>query len=254
MTANLTIPQLDRLNMFKEITQISDDVLGIQILEGNNWNVEASVNNFLQGRSSSSSSGDSQRGRSNMGRPNSDNTMVNASNNAGASWNPLRWLFQTRPVSLNPELDTRRFLSDFDLKFGNQHPQFCDTSYQAAVAEAFQNSKFLLVYIHSPMHEDTGRFCRQVLCTQSFSAFVDGEMMMWAGQIWDAEAYSLSIQLRTTTFPFLALLVCKSDKVVQIVRRFEGFEEEAVLIEALQNSVNAQRSTLARMRAEANRR
>jgi FAS-associated factor 2 len=149
------------------------------------------------------------------------NNNANNANNNG-SWNPLRWLFQTHPVSLNPELDTRRFLADFDMKFGSQHPQFSDSSYQNAVAQAFQNSRFLLVYIHSPMHEDTSRFCRQVLCTQTFSNFVDNEMMMWAGQVWDAEAYSLSIQLRATTFPFLALLVCQSDKVVQIVRRFQG--------------------------------
>jgi hypothetical protein len=61
---NLTAAQLDRLNTFKEITQITDDALGAEILAANSWNVEASVNNFLAGRttspgssSSSSSSG-----------------------------------------------------------------------------------------------------------------------------------------------------------------------------------------------------
>lgn len=223
-TANLTPGQLDRLNTFKEITQVSDDVLSIGILESNNWSVEASVNNFMQGRSA-----DSPRNRnanSNVARVDSipsSGTVTNANNaNNNNVWNPLRWLFQARPVSLNPELDTRRFLSEFELNFGSQHPHFCDSSYQNAVAQAFQNSRFLLVYIHSPMHEDTNKFCRQVLCTQSFSTFVDNEVMMWAGQIWDPEAYSLSIQLRATTFPFLALLVCQSDKVVQIVRRFQG--------------------------------
>jgi hypothetical protein len=105
---NLTAAQLDRLNTFKEITQITDDALGAEILAANSWNVEASVNNFLAGRttspgssSSSSSSGEHQRNRNNAAVvPN--NNANNANNNG--SWNPLRWLFQTHPVSLNPEI------------------------------------------------------------------------------------------------------------------------------------------------------
>ena len=90
---------------------------------------------------------------------------------------PLRWLFQTHPIALNPEAgititisnipssssslplsspssskDTRRFIQDFESSFGSQHPSFHENGYQSAVSYAHRNSKFLLIYLHSPMH------------------------------------------------------------------------------------------------------
>ena len=88
---------------------------------------------------------------------------------------PLRWLFQTHPIALNPEAgitittsnipsssslssssssskDTRRFIQDFESSFGSQHPSFHENGYQSAVSLAHRNSKFLLIYLHSPMH------------------------------------------------------------------------------------------------------
>ena len=83
---------------------------------------------------------------------------------------PLRWLFQTHPIALNPEagntittsiilsllqlssIDTRRFIQDFESSFGSQHPSFHENGYQSAVSYAHRNSKFLLIYLHSPMH------------------------------------------------------------------------------------------------------
>ncbi len=135
---------------------------------------------------------------------------------------PLRWLFQTRPVSLNRELDTRKFLAEFDTQYGNQHPTFVEGSYQLAVQRAHQQSKFLLVYIHSPMHEDTPRFCHQVLCTQSFTQFANENFVCWSGRVWDPEAYDLSHQLRASSFPFMALLVCQSERMVQVADRSQG--------------------------------
>ena len=83
---------------------------------------------------------------------------------------PLRWLFQTHPIALNPEagntittsiilslsqlssIDTRRFIQDFESSFGSHHPSFHENGYQSAVSYAHRNSKFLLIYLHSPMH------------------------------------------------------------------------------------------------------
>jgi hypothetical protein len=149
-------------------------------------------------------------------------TRQNISNPTDLIWNPLRWLFQARPISLNPELDTRKFIAEFELKVNANHPNFVDRSYQSAVALAYRESKFLLVYIHSPMHEDTEKFCNQVLCSQNVIRFLDNNLITWAGRIWDPEAYSLSSQLRASTFPFVALLVCQSERVVHVADRFQG--------------------------------
>jgi hypothetical protein len=53
-------------------------------------------------------------------------------------------------------------------------------------------------------------------------AFADQNFIVWSGKIWDSEAYGLSMQLRTSSFPFLALLVCESERTVQIADRIQG--------------------------------
>lgn len=39
-------------------------------------------------------------------------------------------------------------------------PLFLAESYREAVQEAARQHKFLLVYLHSPLHQDTSQFCR----------------------------------------------------------------------------------------------
>ena len=265
----LSAEQQQSVQMFSEISQITDVQVALEILEENNWNVDQAVDRLMSGGGSSSSGGSnggqgsgtgssdvgmgvasaglSSRSRSSSSNSNrasagnnSNNAQVgtvntrSASNTGNRNRNqqtnptfemvlaPLRWLFQTRPVSVNRELDTRKFLAEFDTQYGNQHPTFMEGSYQTAVQRAFQQSKFLLIYIHSPMHEDTPRFCHQVMCTQSFAQFANENFVCWSGRVWDPEAYDLSHQLRASSFPFVALLVCQSERVVQIADRVQG--------------------------------
>lgn len=275
--------QREALLTFQEISQIEDISLSLQILEENGWDIDSAVDNFMSfgHRSSSSnfSSGSSAISRpsvaplvqrnnhnqaSNIGNHRNDELIANVtspnqneSNNyplLNMIINPLKWLFQTRPVSISPDNDTRKFIDEFDSTYSPQHPVFHDRSYQSAVATAFESSKFLLVYLHSPMHEDTTKFCQQTLCTQSFSAFANERMITWAGKVWDPQAYDLSSQLRASAFPFLALLVCQSDRVVQVLSRFQGHLEEPELTEKLRNVMAANTAVVTRIQAEANRR
>lgn len=258
----LTTEQQQSLQMFQEIAQISDPTVCIEILEENNWDVDQAVDRFMTGESNGGSgsaasgvvggvgvSGSTLTARSRSSSSNSNRATTGTNTNTNTGGNnprpvnnsnrarnqpsnqnpafemvlaPLRWLFQTRPVSLNRELDTRKFLAEFDTQYGNQHPTFVEGSYQLAVQRAHQQSKFLLVYIHSPMHEDTPRFCHQVLCTQSFTQFANENFVCWSGRVWDPEAYDLSHQLRASSFPFVALLVCQSERMVQIADGCQG--------------------------------
>lgn len=47
-------------------------------------------------------------------------------------------------------------------------------------------------------------------------------MIVWGGSIWNPEPYNLSLQLKVSTFPFLALLSCESERSVQILDRIQG--------------------------------
>lgn len=236
--AFLTNEQQTSLQTFQEICHLTDDELCIQILTQNTWNVDNAVNSFMSQQTDTttteSSSSNASLGSARNRNINSQNrnavqeqqqrSIVPRQNSAAFEMilTPLRWLFQTHPISLNRELDTIKFIGEFDLKYSSQHPTFIDGSYQSAVARAFQQSKFLLIYLHSPMHEDTAKFCNQVLCSERFSQFANQNVICWAGKIWDPEAYDLSSQLRASSYPFLALLLCQSDRVVQIADRVQG--------------------------------
>ena len=69
-------------------------------------------------------------------------------------------MFSSRasPLIQGPEAASR-LKAAFEDRFGTP-PQFIQNSYMQAASLARQQSKFLLVYLHSPFHQDTDKFCR----------------------------------------------------------------------------------------------
>jgi hypothetical protein len=228
--SNLTCGQLTMLQSFQTISEIEDEFLCFQILEQNTWNLDSALNQYIQKEPSQNSRSD----RGTLLFTNHDPSVSTLDNrrsrnventNNGVMQNylfPLRWLFQTRPISLNPDQDTIKFVDDFNFRYTPNHPTFFQNSYQKAVINAFQNSKFLLVYLHSPIHDDTNRFCRNVLSSQNLINLTNQHMVVWANSIWNPEAYALSTQLRASSFPFLALLICESNRYIRIADRIQG--------------------------------
>ena len=172
-------------------------------------------------------------------------------------FSPLSWIFRARQTTINPDQETRLFLSGFDRKYSEQHPSFHGRSYIDAVRKAHRESKFLIVYLHAPLHEDTDKFCQQVLCRREVSDYCDRSAVTWAGQIWDTEAYALSQQLRVSTYPFVAVLMCRSEVEVEIVDRVQGKIEAGSLLNRFRNvmasfetHINTVRQTQQRQRAD----
>lgn len=280
------------LRNFQEITQINDEYLALQILQQNGWNLEQSLSSFVQGglgdsdsedenyiptnnnshtssyqqqppSSSSSSNRSSSETRNFPAAGTNIREVVNTegnpgNNNAGSLLDllfvPLRWLFQARPTTINPNEDANNFINEFRSSYGSNSPAFHNGSYQSAVNLAFSSSKFVLVYLHSPLHEDSDRFCQEVLTAPAILQLMNEHMIVWGGKIWDAEAYGLSTQLNAAAFPFLALLVPQSGRVVQIADRVQGFVEAAPLVEQLRRQIGVFAAVVARQRVEQHRR
>lgn len=159
------------------------------------------------------------------------------------------WIFDSsQPVS-NPEADARNFITYFDRSYEVTHPRFEGGSYQTAVSEAHRQSKLLLVYLHSPVHEDTDRFCRNVMCSQSFSEFVDSTFITWAGSIHNVEAYSLCTQLGVTTFPTVAVFQCQSERSIKVIDKLCGYSDELSILEKLRAMAAIQHTVINRSRA-----
>ena len=273
--ANLSPEQVNTLFSFSDITQIEDTNLCRSILAQNNWNLDVAVENFINNRTVDVNTGtadqEQDRNSNNHRAPSSPQTQEQGGVLSFLT-SPLRWLFQTTPQSLSPDQDTSQFVDKFHLDYGgsgNVSLNMERSSYAQAVRKAHQESKFLLVYLHSPLHDDTNRFCSQVLCADSVLRLVNGnthsstetdpdtdstsersEVMAWGGRVWDPEAYNLSMDLNAASFPFVALLVCQSDKSVRILDRVQGYIDVHNLTERLQHSMAATRVEIDRIRNE----
>jgi hypothetical protein len=238
---SLSSEQVEMLQSFQEISQIHDEELAIQILTNSDWNLEAALSQFIgqeddfdhrPARNERNINGTAQPPPSSVAgtsthRSETPPTALTPTETAGGGlldllMYPLQWLFQVQSTMINPARDAQRFISDFNSSFGLRGPRFHDNSYQSAVATAFRESKFLLIYLHSPLHEDTDRFCEQVLCSPQFVEMTSANVVLWGGRVFDPEAYGLSTQLGVSAYPFMALLICQSARSAQIADRIQG--------------------------------
>lgn len=145
----------------------------------------------------------------------------------------LSWLFSLVPVTIDPENDARKFLSDYELKYSSSRPNFFEGSYQGAVAEAYKESKLLLAYLHSSLHEDTNFFCRETLSAPDLVKECTDGFVCWAGDIFGTEGYTLQHQLSVTKFPCIALFMCKSPKSVVLIEKVEGASDSSTLLNTI---------------------
>ena len=114
------------------------------------------------------------------------------------------------------------FIEDFERKYGDQHPIFYKGSYAQALKEAKKDLRFLLVYLHSDLHQDTDTFCQSVLTHKEVITYINrNNLVFWACSVNMSEGYRVSQAMRENTYPFLALVVLKNSHMT-IVKKFEG--------------------------------
>ncbi|TDH70045.1 hypothetical protein CCR75_005175 [Bremia lactucae] len=124
----------------------------------------------------------------------------------------------------DPQVAARRFAHSLMRRYGeNVTPHFEHLSFQDAVSTARTASKFLLVFLHSNIHDDADSFCRNELCTERMSAYLNNSdcIVSWAGCVQHAEGFNVSLSLGCATFPYLALLSCIS-RGVSVVEKITG--------------------------------
>ena len=128
----------------------------------------------------------------------------------------------TQGRSRPPEEDVADFISEFNAKYGRDHVAFHTGSYSRALEEAKRDLKFLLVYLHSPSHQDTKSFCQDTLAKPALADFIANmNVIVWACSIDTREGYRVSQALRESSYPFLALIVLRQNKMM-VVGRVEG--------------------------------
>jgi len=141
-----------------------------------------------------------------------------------------------RSTVRDPQRDVTNFVASFEETYGSEHPEFFVGSYAQVLEEAKKELKFLLVYLHSEDHEDTDRFCRQVLSNQDLRLYISQNCIVWGCSVKLAEGHRVSEALRESTYPFLGVVVLRQHRMV-VVGRQEGFIQPEPLLEWLQKTV-----------------
>ncbi|WAR17209.1 FAF2B-like protein [Mya arenaria] len=149
----------------------------------------------------------------------------------------------------DPLGDVTRFIQYYNEKYGAAHPVFYQGSYSQALNDAKQELRFLLVYLHGKDHQDSDRFCRETLGSEVVTNFVNPSMLFWACDTNSPEGYRVSQALRENTYPFLALIVLRQNKMT-VVARIEGPIEAPDLVGRLEQLMSDNESSLVAARAD----
>lgn len=150
----------------------------------------------------------------------------------------------------NPLEDVRQFGRDFEAKFGRTHPQLFSGSYSQALEEAKKELRFLVVYLHSPDHEETETFCSRTLVSQTLIEFLENNnIIFWGCSVNSGEGYRVSQALRESTYPFLAVIVLRQNRMM-IVGRVEGAIDPDPLVERLEAIVRDNEAFIVAARME----
>ena len=154
------------------------------------------------------------------------------------------------PDQSNGREEVAQFCREFDQQYGPSHPPFTRLGYYQALEEAKRDLRFLLVYLHCEDHQDTDRFCREVLSSQTVVQQIqDLNIMFWACSVRRAEGHKVSQALRENTYPFLCLIVLRQHRMV-VVARQEGMIRPDSLTDWLRRTVTEYEAFIVAARAD----
>lgn len=110
---------------------------------------------------------------------------------------------------LKPRDCAARLKREFEEEYGSNSLPFFEGGYAQALDLAKSHFKFLVILLLSPEHDDTDHFVRETLLdllVQEFLHKSENNIILWAGDVRDSEAYQVSAAVKCTKFPFTAVV------------------------------------------------
>jgi FAS-associated factor 2 len=156
---------------------------------------------------------------------------------------------------LKPRDSAARIKREFEEEYGENTLPFYEGGYAQALDVAKKDLKFLLILLISPEHDDTSSFIRDTLLTPDVQSFINNpsnEIILWAGDVRDSEAYQVSTALRCNKFPFTGLIAHtpqQSSTAMSVLTRLTGPMPAATYVAKLQSAITAHSEQLATVRA-----
>ncbi|CAI6336549.1 unnamed protein product [Periconia digitata] len=158
--------------------------------------------------------------------------------------------------ALNVRDTAARFAREFEEEYGQNNLPFYENGYAQSFDLAKKDLKFLLVILMSPEHDETASFVRDTLLSQEVVDFIrnpDNNILLWAGNVQDPEAYQVSVALKCTKFPFTGVIVHSpqvSSTSMSIAARIVGPTPANQYLTKLRQAVQAHKEPLDRVRAQ----
>lgn len=159
--------------------------------------------------------------------------------------------------SLAPADNARRFIREFSEEYGENDLPFVESGFNLALDNAKKDFKFLLVVLLSPSHDDTSSWVRDTLLSPQLTSFLSShrnEIILWGGNVQDAEAYQVADTVQCTKFPFVGLVCYTPDSSgptgMSTVMRAAGPMPANELVAKLGTAMTAQQSQLSAARLE----
>lgn len=95
---------------------------------------------------------------------------------------------------------------------------FFEGTLEEAKRHAQHDSRYLVLYLHSPRHENTEAYLREVLATDEIIALLHESSVLFGVSVADKEGTVLADELGAHAFPFVAALVGNT-----VVLRLQGY-------------------------------
>ncbi|KAK4306942.1 hypothetical protein Pmani_021265 [Petrolisthes manimaculis] len=251
-TQDLTHTHTQKIVQFQEVTGTEDVAEARSQLENHAWDLEAAVQDHLALRESPPITPKTTTTQNTRSGPNSNtwqNLIITFSSLSSIFLLVCRIVFPYPRRLTDPLGDVLAFISEFEGEYGTQHPAFFQGSYSQALTHAKAELKFLLVYLHCHDHQHSPLFCRSTLSDFSLMEYINSNMVFWGCSVTSPEGYRVSQALRENSYPFLALVVLRDNRMT-VVGRLEGPTPPAALVQRLQAIVRENEAHLVVARAE----
>ncbi|MED6105971.1 hypothetical protein PIB30_000760 [Stylosanthes scabra] len=132
------------------------------------------------------------------------------------------------------------FLESFEQQYGNNHPFFYACRFREALKLAEQDHKFVFMYLHSPDHNFANVFCKETLCSELVTQFLDMNFVCWGALADRGEGMQMVAMLRPATFPCCAVIAPAPGDSMTVLQQIEGPLSAAELVEILQRTMEEQ--------------
>ncbi|XP_058808418.1 FAS-associated factor 2 [Phymastichus coffea] len=262
--------QIEKVLQFQDLTGIVDLSVCRDVLQRHNWNLEVAVQeqlNLDEGRPSMYAQ-DARIRPPQVVDDTSSRIYFSPAGSSGSGgffsyimslcYNVFTSILQlifaifrrnVRPVSLDPVQDVMNFIRAYEEQCGTSHPVFYQGSYSQALSDAKQELRFLLVYLHKDENQEIDQWCRNTLGNSELVRFVNTHTLFWACNVKSGEGYKVAEALRAGTYPFLAVIVLKDNKMT-IVGRMEGTPSPGELTLRLRTIIDHNEINLIQARLE----